>query len=168
MDGVAITATLVGVGGLVTLFIKYIEGRDKAQDKRDQIFAAALATNTAAMQAVATSTNKSAREAKERNGHLAELAIENNKNNQDHNAHVTELLARIDTTSNNSAHINAKALELLEQTATTLKVNTDTNREATKQVASALITAAEKVAAQPVHIDQQTVDHQTVGESTNR
>lgn len=167
MDGVAITAILVGVGGIITMFIKYIASRDKAQERRDAVFATALATNTAAMQAVAKSTAKSAREAKERNGHLAELAIENNKNNQEQNAKSLEILSRIDMTSTTNARVNSQSLELLEITASTLKQNTDDNREATKEVATALITAAKKVAAQPIHIEQQTVDHQTVG-TTNK
>ena len=92
-----ITAFFGGLALLAGAFFKYMSGREKAaslerkeerakfekivdvltesKDKQTQ----ALIQNTNAMKEMAKATKKSAEEAAERNGHLAELAIENKK-----------------------------------------------------------------------------------------
>ena len=100
MDGVAIAAILAGIASIIGLFMKYISTRDKSQERRDDIFVAALADNTSAMKKVADATSKSAKEAKERNGHLAELStenkqliVDNNRNNLENNKLIFEAIA---------------------------------------------------------------------------
>jgi len=102
MDGVAIAATLGGIATIIGLFMKYISSRDKSQEKRDEIFVKALSENTGAMKKVATATQQAAREAKERNGHLAELStenkqliVDNNKNNLENNQRIFEAIAHL-------------------------------------------------------------------------
>ena len=92
-----ITAFFGGLALLAGAFFKYMSGREKAaslerkeerakfekivdvltesKDKQTQ----ALIQNTNAMREMAKATKKSAEEAAERNGHLAELVIENKK-----------------------------------------------------------------------------------------
>lgn len=72
-----ITSVIAGFTALVGVFLKFINDMNKAQAKRDEVFIKNLQHNTTAMKAVANATTKSAKEAAERNGHLAELAIEN-------------------------------------------------------------------------------------------
>lgn len=76
-DAAVITAILVGFTGLVTVFLKFFSDMTKAQARRDDLFAKSLNENTKAMRSVAAATTRSAKEAADRNGHLAELAIEN-------------------------------------------------------------------------------------------
>lgn len=70
MDAAVITAIFAGAIGVLGAFfgfVKWIVGTlTKSLDK-----------NTLAMNSVAKATTKSAKEAAQRNGHLAELAIEN-------------------------------------------------------------------------------------------
>jgi len=66
-----------GAVAVVLLFLKFISDQSKAQAGRDEMFSASLNHNTSAMKAVARATTKAAEEAEKRNGHLAELAIEN-------------------------------------------------------------------------------------------
>lgn len=68
---------------VVLLFLRYITGKDKSQENRDAVFIKALNDLTQSNKQVALATRKAAKEAKERNGHLAELAIENQKVNAD-------------------------------------------------------------------------------------
>lgn len=82
MDAAAITAIGGIFIGISTLFLKFIrdnqksqERREAAQEKRDKAFVASLKKNTKAMNQVAEATSQSAKEAKERNGHLAELQL---------------------------------------------------------------------------------------------
>lgn len=79
-----IGAVFGGVGTLFGIFMKYIKSRDdaeekrqEAQAKRDAVFVKSISDNTRAMKNVAEATNRAANEAKERNGHLAEIAQEN-------------------------------------------------------------------------------------------
>lgn len=76
-DAAVVTAIIVGFTGLVGVFLKFFSDMTKAQARRDDLFAKSLNENTKAMKSVATATTKSAKEAADRNGHLAELAIEN-------------------------------------------------------------------------------------------
>lgn len=66
-----------GAVAVVLLFLKFISDKDKSQTIRDELFAKNLDKNTKAMQEVAKASTKAAKEAEKRNGHLAELAIEN-------------------------------------------------------------------------------------------
>lgn len=160
MDGIAITAVLAGTGAIIALFIKYISSRDTMQEKRDEIFAKALAVNTKAMEAVAKSsqevaleTAKGNREAKERNGHLGEQNIQ-----------ITQLitgqnkdLAAIRASSQDSADTNVRTVKVLEMNAATLQANTKKVLIATEKVARLLKdTDAVQI------VDQQTVVHQLV------
>lgn len=64
---------------VVGLFLKYLVSVNTSQASRDRAFASALDKLTKSNEKIATATNKSAKEAEKRNGHLAELAIENKK-----------------------------------------------------------------------------------------
>lgn len=77
MDVAVITAVMGGFTALVGVFLKFVNNMNKAQAKRDDLFAKSLNQNTQAMKSVAAATTKAATEAEKRNGHLAELAIEN-------------------------------------------------------------------------------------------
>lgn len=77
MDAAAITALGLIFTGLTGLFLKFVNDNSKSQSIRDEAFSKSLDLNTKAMQSVAKATEQSAKEAAERNGHLAELAIEN-------------------------------------------------------------------------------------------
>lgn len=81
MDAAIIVAIIGGIGAMFGTFLKYVSNRDKAQERRDLAFAKALNSNTAAMKEVAKQTKKAADEAAQRNGHLAEIAAENQKTN---------------------------------------------------------------------------------------
>jgi len=118
MDGVAIAATLGGIATIIGLFMKYISSRDKSQEKRDEIFIKALFENTGAMKKVATATQQAAREAKERNGHLAELStenkkliVDNNKNNLENSQRIFEAIARLKSQSIESQTVKHQTIK---------------------------------------------------------
>lgn len=86
------TAFFGGLAVLAGAFFKYMATREKAasEERKQQsdIFTDALNrlgkhidSNTNAHKEVATATKKAASEAEKRNGHLAELAVENKKSN---------------------------------------------------------------------------------------
>jgi len=75
MDAAAITAIGGIFTGLVIIFLKFVNDNQKSQQKRDEVFIKNMQDNTAAMNQVAKATSQSAKEAKERNGHLAELQL---------------------------------------------------------------------------------------------
>lgn len=120
-----------------------------------------LNDNTKALNKVASSseqvakeTAKGNREAKQRNGHLGEQ-----------NVQITRLIAdqskdlsAIRVSGEVNVVANKKAVELLQETAVTLKKNTELAVQGTKEVARVLKEA--DLGNQVV--DQQTVVHQTV------
>lgn len=75
MDAAAIIAIGGIFTGLVTIFLKFVGDSQKSQAKRDEVFIKNMKDNTEAMKQVAKATTQSAKEAKERNGHLAELQL---------------------------------------------------------------------------------------------
>lgn len=75
MDAAAIAAIGVIFTGLVSIFLKFVGDSQKSQEKRDAVFIKNMQENTSAMKQVAKATTQSAKEAKERNGHLAELQL---------------------------------------------------------------------------------------------
>lgn len=75
VDAAAITAIGVIFTGLVSIFLKFVGDIQKSQAKRDEVFVDSMRKNTAAMKEVAKATTQQAKEAKERNGHLAELQL---------------------------------------------------------------------------------------------
>lgn len=194
MDGVAIGAALAGIGGIIGLFMNYIANRDKmqskqdkalavekkeeakAQAKRDAIFAAALDTNTKALELVAASSvimveearlgraaqEKGFGEAEKRNGHLAEIATENNKNNLQSNKEMALVLGKINDAAAANTISSDKILKSLEDSNILLVDNTKKTLAASEKVAAALLVAAEKVESTPLHIDEQTVARQTI------
>ena len=80
---------------MAIVFLKYIQSKDESQQKRDELFAKSLEKNTQAMAEVAVATKKSAKEAEQRNGHLAELALENQRENQKHQTAVLDAIKHI-------------------------------------------------------------------------
>lgn len=91
---------------VVLAFLKYISDKDRSQERRDVTFAKMLKENTDAMRDVADATKKQAREAAERNGHLAELAMENQKVNLEHHKVLMDAVKNID-----SQHITKQIVE---------------------------------------------------------
>jgi len=80
---------------IVLLFLRYITGKESTQEKRDAIFARSMDNVAHSMKQVAVETRKAAKEAKERNGHLAELAVENNRNNLEQNKQIMKSISDI-------------------------------------------------------------------------
>lgn len=66
----------------------------------------ALNALTSSNERVAKATEKGAREAKQRNGHLAELAVENNKNNLEYNAKIMDAITAV-----NSQHVDKQIVK---------------------------------------------------------
>lgn len=77
-----------GFGAMLVGFYKYANSREKefeksrtaqtvAFDKSIEKLGKNLSDNTTAMRAVAEATERSAKEAEKRNGHLAEISVEN-------------------------------------------------------------------------------------------
>lgn len=75
MDAAAITAIGTIFTGLVVIFLKFVSDSQKSQTARDKVFIDNMKKNTSAMKQVARATTLSAKEAKDRNGHLAELQL---------------------------------------------------------------------------------------------
>lgn len=165
------TAATIILAGMFLGYIrdkeKHQDAKDTRQEKRDILFATALdnLTETGKDQAKASyraakATEQSAQEAKERNGHLAELSNEGT-------AKLAEMLEKINTVSVSTAASNAAMLKQMRSTATALARDTKLALKANKDAAAALIVAADKVQATPIHIDTQLVDQQRVGVTTN-
>jgi hypothetical protein len=77
MDTVMDFTSIANLGAAVVItvvFIRYLMTKDASQAERDEKLARSF-------QAVATATKQAAKEAKDRNGHLAEIAVENQKTN---------------------------------------------------------------------------------------
>lgn len=89
MDAASITAIGVIFTGLVSIFLKFVGDSQKSQAKRDSVFIDNMQKNTAAMNLVAKATQQSAKEAKQRNGHLAELQLKSQEM-IDRNYHATQ------------------------------------------------------------------------------
>lgn len=77
-------------------------------------FIDALNKNTKAMNSVAAATTKSAREAEKRNGHLADLAIENKRANADQNKAILLAIGNLPT-----QHVKEQVVD--NQTVNTIK-----------------------------------------------
>lgn len=88
------------------MFLKYIQNKDKSQESRDQVFAAALKSLTKSNERVAKATEIAAKEAKERNGHLAELAIENHQINLKQTQHVLNAVKNL-----SSQHVDKQVVK---------------------------------------------------------
>jgi len=74
-----LASMLIGFYGLLKFVLGQAE-KDRDAERKERInFASALTALTKSSERVAEATERAASEAKERNGHLAELAIENNK-----------------------------------------------------------------------------------------
>jgi Sec-independent protein translocase protein TatA len=73
---------------VVLLFLKFLTSIGKG-------LVAALNALTKSNERVAKATEKGAREAKQRNGHLAELAVENNLNNQTMNKAILDAISNL-------------------------------------------------------------------------
>jgi len=104
MDVASITAIGAIFTGIVIIFLKFVNDNRLSQDVRDKLFATALDRLTEqgkeqvkASNKVATETAKSAREAKERNGHLAEISEQGTariiEHMSEHDTKVADLLA---------------------------------------------------------------------------
>lgn len=104
MDASSITAIGVIFTGLVSLFLKFVSDNRKSQEKRDEVFAKNLEANTKAMNLVARATKKQADEAAQRNGHLAELAIENTQA-------TLEAIAAIKSPTIKEQHVELQTIE---------------------------------------------------------
>jgi hypothetical protein len=61
---------------IVLAFLKYLKEQGTSTYERDKAFVKAIDKMTAATELVAAATEKGSKEAKERNGHLAELVIQ--------------------------------------------------------------------------------------------
>ncbi len=66
---------------VVLLFLNYMSKKDAAQAVRDEMVAEALKALKESSDRVANATEKQALEAAQRNGHLAEIAADNQKVN---------------------------------------------------------------------------------------
>jgi len=75
---------------VVIMFLKFLTNVGK-------VLVEAISGLTKSQERVAKATEKAANEAKQRNGHLAELAIENNKNNAISNKAILDAVANITT-----------------------------------------------------------------------
>ena len=104
VDTVTVVGIITALGTIFGLFMKYISSRDKAQERResaqaerDAAFVQSLKDNTKAMQSVAHETKKAATEAAQRNGHLAEIAAENQAANAIAQKDILDTIAKIKT-----------------------------------------------------------------------
>lgn len=97
--GIVLGTVFTGFGAMLVGFYKYANARERDFEKSRNIAAAAYEKSNEklghALDRVATATEKSADEAAERNGHLAELQIESRKDvlnaiNQINHQQVTE------------------------------------------------------------------------------
>lgn len=77
MEYVKELGATAGVVAAILLFLKYMTDQNAAQAARDALFAKSLDKLTEANERVASATERAAQEAKDRNGHLAEIAAEN-------------------------------------------------------------------------------------------
>lgn len=73
---------------IITLF-KMIADERKRSDKKDEAFLKSIDANTKSNKEIAEATKKTAKEAEKRNGHLAELAIENTEKLMQALTHIT-------------------------------------------------------------------------------
>jgi len=97
MDAAAITALGIIFTGLTGLFLKFVTDNRKSQEERDKIFAKNLEANTKAMKLVAQATQKQAKEAEQRNGHLAEIAVENKQSNYEQSQLILAAISNLPT-----------------------------------------------------------------------
>ena len=104
MDAAAISAIGAIFTGLVVIFLKFVGDNQKSQVKRDAMFAQALIdlTDTGkkqvkASERVAKAQEKTAREAEQRNGHLAELSITNSDINTKNQKAILDAIASLPT-----------------------------------------------------------------------
>lgn len=67
------------------------------QDKRDETFARSLNALTVSNKAIATATQKQAKEAEDRNGHLADIAMENKKSNYEQSREILKAINTLPT-----------------------------------------------------------------------
>jgi hypothetical protein len=95
-----------GTVAAIFLFLKYITSLNKSQTRRDDLFAKALDKNTDAMKAVAKSNDKQAKEAEKRNGHLAEIAVENKNSNFTQNQAILTAITNL-----KSQHIGTQVVD---------------------------------------------------------
>lgn len=90
MDAAAIAAVFAGAVAVLTAFFAFVKWIVTQLVK-------SLDKNSASMTLVAKATTKSAKEAAQRNGHLAELAIENKKANAEQNKAILQAIGNLPT-----------------------------------------------------------------------
>ena len=77
-DATLIIGSIVaGVGAIIALFFKQMNHSDSVHARELSLLSKALTLNTASNKEVARATTRSADEARDRNGHLAELTLGN-------------------------------------------------------------------------------------------
>lgn len=114
MDAAAITAVGGIFIGIVTIFLKFVTDNQKSQAKRDEVFIKNMQENTAAMNSVARATAQSAKEAKERNGHLAELQLNSqamiDRNYEAVDGAVREVISHINNQEVRTQHVDKQII----------------------------------------------------------
>lgn len=99
MDAATVTAIFAGIIALAGAFFAFIKWVvSKLTDSFDK--------NTEAMNNVAKATTKSAKEAATRNGHLAELSMENKKSNAEQNEAILKAISDLPT-----QHVTAQLVD---------------------------------------------------------
>lgn len=79
MENISALGPTAGAVAVVILFLRYLSDERKAQANRDRLFSAALVNLTDSNNRVAAASERAADEAKDRNGHMVELMVENQR-----------------------------------------------------------------------------------------